>query len=403
MESTYNSTPLKLLDEAAEEGNYASFLSPKNKDTYTSAKVLIPKIFSLIDAPKDAVRTFLTLAQRVKNWKVRRIHYDYKKCTSYDLAAQCVLDYIVEEYQREISSKRNHFTTTVVPPQDEGHLRLLKTVGILSRTDEDKQTVHRRIEMFKQSSSQIEEQISIGSASYVERVAKAFVKHIQNCLNRADRTLTESAEGLISEYVGEVLDNIKEHTKINKWRITGFLDWRQDIPMCEVAIFNFGRSFADSFIEAPKTSKSYDDLSDFLNKYEQMNGKIRDRDERCLITLFALQEGISSKNTDDSSKRGMGTVDLIELFQRMHEECRIGQSNSDAKMTLLSGDVNILFDGTYQMKKMPPAGKIISFNKSGHLLDKFNPKFITCIEPLYFPGTVVSIRFPLERAWTEKI
>ena len=57
-------------------------------------------------------------------------------------------------------------------------------------------------------------------------------------------------EGYI-EYTGEILNNAEDHSGSDDVVITGYLDNSNSTHLCEIAIFNFGKTIAETFREMP--------------------------------------------------------------------------------------------------------------------------------------------------------
>ncbi len=110
-------------------------------------------------------------------------------------------------------------------------------------------------------------------------------------------------------------------------------------------------------------------------------------EEETLWTLYALQDGVTSKK----EKRGSGTITIIESFFKMK-----GDEKNDriSNMMLVSGAACINFDGTYKIQKkidengMPMS--VMTFNKSGSIEDKPDNAYVYSNDS-FFPGTLLSV------------
>jgi hypothetical protein len=69
-------------------------------------------------------------------------------------------------------------------------------------------------------------------------------------------------------------------------------------------------------------------------------------------------------------------------------------------MAIVSGGTYILFDGTHRMRETEGKGKTIAFNKSNDLYLKPDEDYVKPLRGLHFPGTIISIRFPLSTTST---
>jgi len=112
-------------------------------------------------------------------------------------------------------------------------------------------------------------------------------------------------------------------------------------------------------------------------------------EEETLWTLYALQEGVTSKE----KKRGNGSIQFIENFFKLKGDLK---NDNVSKLVITSGNTRITFDGTYNIVKKPKIGekrnyKMVTFNDSGEISDEPDKKYVTFV-PHFFPGTLISAR-----------
>lgn len=208
----------------------------------------------------------------------------------------------------------------------------------------------------------------------------------------------------MSKYTGEILNNAQDHSGHDEAIITGYLDNSNSTHLCEIAIFNFGKTIADTFREMPGTSYTHEEIDGYIKEHQKWSLFGSDWTKDNLLTVVALQGHISSKNLRKDQDRGQGTVDLIEFFQRMHKQCiDVEQSNSMTEMAILSGSTHIYFDGSYTMREDSNGRKVIAFNHTNDLHQKPDSKYVKNLHDLFFPGTVISIRFPMKHEDIESL
>ncbi len=201
----------------------------------------------------------------------------------------------------------------------------------------------------------------------------------------------------LGAYLGEILANAEDHAGYLDWTVQGYLDNTLDVPMCEIAIFNFGRSIAESLQSVDEHGYTWKQVSPYLDMHTQRKLFGRTWREEDLLTVIALQGNVSRLNTSEQTTRGQGTVELIDFFQRINDVCN-GDTGS-ARMAIVSGSTYILFDGTYRMEVQEEgAGKVIAFNSDNDLYQRPDPKFVKNLGDQRFPGTIISIKFPLSLA-----
>lgn len=148
-------------------------------------------------------------------------------------------------------------------------------------------------------------------------------------------------------------------------------------------------------------------LDYFLEKNHQFLSPNRNEEMAC--TVLALQEGISrlrDRNIEGYETRGTGTVSLIQNLNLIGKR----EDGQNPEMTIISGGTYIKFDGRYKMKAKkfkddPVFGtgekKIIAFNREN---DIYKPPDNVNVRKLEenFPGTVISLRFYLDKRYIQK-
>jgi hypothetical protein len=115
-------------------------------------------------------------------------------------------------------------------------------------------------------------------------------------------------------------------------------------------------------------------------------------EEESLWTLYALQDGVTSIAPERYIKRGNGSIQFIESFFNI--KGRMKEFDDVSRMTILSGNTNITFDGSYNITKGmidDEEFKYMTFNESGKIEDKPDSKFVKFVDN-YFPGTIISAK-----------
>ena len=213
------------------------------------------------------------------------------------------------------------------------------------------------------------------------------------CLKRVKRRLKPAGRMNLANYVAEILNNAEEHAGLVDWTIQGYLDTSLVVPICEIALFNFGRSFADTFRDLPRDSYTWTQIGRYIEIHRTARLFRRNWQEEDLLTVVALQPHVSSKNTIETDTRGHGTVELIDFFQRVHQECT--KQNAGAEMGIVSGSTYIRFDGRYKLQDGGEGRRVIAFNADNSLMQQPDPKYVRSLGQVRFPDTIISIRFPL--------
>lgn len=365
----------------------------------------IPEKFSTIENPEFVIALLGQFAKTMQENRARGINLDHSNLRTYDLAANGLLDIIAVELEREDWKRRRKIKWRGVYPSDPHIRRFIQALGIVKHLDilheAPKPKEASVLRVFDVRNRHYYRSSNPNRADYKTKVVQQFAEHINSCLCDHGRELTKLARHKLCEYTGEILDNAEEHAGMLDWTIQGYLDNSRDVPFCEIAIFNFGTTIAGTLDALSRTSYTWKQIAPYLLHHRRRNMFQKSWAEHDLLTLIALQGHVSSKNTSPSDTRGNGTVDLIEFFQKVHSECN-GSGDGLAKMAILSGSTHILFDGTYRLMGQSDGRKMIAFNKQNDLEFPPDQKYVKRLNGVYFPGTVISMRFPLSSTSTKE-
>ncbi|MFT4171795.1 MAG: hypothetical protein QM639_04495 [Rhodocyclaceae bacterium] len=369
--------------------------------------VIIPERFSVIDDPTGSLTLITGFAAilRSSSRKIQRIFIDHGRLREYDLAANGLLAVIVSDLREERAGGRR-LRLRGRYPADPSVRRVYEELAITKylniETVKSEASTEPSLEVFDVRRAASIEPEGV-AARYHEQKAGEFVEHVDRCLVRgSNRRLTATGKLDLSNYVAEILANAEDHA-IGRyghvdWSIQGYLDESAKPASCEITIFNFGPSFAQTLNLVPRDGFTWiEQVRPYLDRHAATrNNSGRFREEE-LLTVIALQGGVSSKNDVEETTRGQGTVDLIRFFQAVHAECN-GATGCGAEMAIISGSTYVKFDGTYKMEGQQSTTSVIAFNRGNTLEAPPDPKYVQSLGRLSFPGTIISIRFPLSSA-----
>lgn len=375
---------------------------PKSKQSFygnspIEKSIELPKIFSVIHEPEAFLKSIYKLASGELS-KLQKITVNYFKVAQLDLAASSILDFLIMELQYK---KKGRLKLQGYLPNDLVAKRYVRATGIIKNLDikdhlldSEEEKLHR---VFSMRSKRSMTNVNLDSKGWKEFAIEDFVKHINLCLKDHDKRLTKDARRELTKYTGEILNNAEDHSGYDEVVITGYLDNSNSTHWCEIAIFNFGKTIAQTFREMPDSSYTHGEINRYISKHQKESWFGQEWTKDNLLTLVALQGHISSKNLHKDQDRGQGTVDLINFFQRIHKQCvDIEKNNSRVEMAILSGSTHVYFDGTYSMQEDSTGRKVIAFNQDNDLHQKPDSKYVKNLHHLSFPGTVISIRFPMK-------
>lgn len=367
-------------------------------------RVTVPKTFSIIDDPIQALMLITKFAKSAREHRIRTIEIDQSSLERYDLAANAVLDTVATELVTECKQRGTRLNFKGQYPRSGEVRRFIKSLGIVKHLnlphEANAQPDQSGLRVFDRRNCHYLYRGDPTKADFKTRTITSFIDHINNCLGDQGRQLTPAARQKLGEYIGEILGNAEEHAGMVDWTIQGYLDNAAAAPLCEIAIFNFGHSIADTLERLDPASYTRKQIAQYVlthRGFRFFGPRWREVD---LFTLAALQGHVSSKNVTALTTRGQGTVDLIEFFQKMYAECRGENCDIPATMAIVSGSTHILFDGTYSMRNGPTGGKVIAFNSENTLAKRPDESKVRSLGSLKFPGTIISIRFPLSRSST---
>ena len=354
---------------------------------------------SVIDSPTATLQLIHDFACQLNSQSFSTVFLDFDSLTHLDLGASALLNILVEEYSTQARLARRFVNWCGTYPNDGSLKRFTKAMGVIKRLkiahEYPPKAEECKLRRFYTRCRHYERSLQPRQADEKTKKTASFADHINNCLASVNRELNEEARSRLCQYVGEIIDNAEEHSEMCDWTIEGYLDTHLPNPMCEIVIFNFGKTIANSFEVLPIDSYARQQVEQYVD-YHKNKGWFKPKwCKESLYTLVALQGGISSKNLDSRSTRGNGSVDLINFFQKVHAECTSNSSSTKAYMALLSGSTYIKFDGTYEMKENDRGISVIAFNNANDLNQPPDPSYVQKLDGIKFPGTLISIKFPL--------
>lgn len=376
----------------------------KHKQPNNRLEVKLPENFSIIDNPEETLSLLHSFAP-VFNNGIEEVYISHEDVQFNDLGAELLLARIAK-VAKDTEFINNHMIgfRGAYPPSDNA-CRLVRAVGVvkdLKVRGHQATEENDKIILFKRDSIH-NENVNIGSQNQETRATEGIVNHLNRCLEDSDHQLTDEAESELARYVGEILTNAEEHSGDVNWKIVGYLDKNDEKRICEVVIYNFGKTIANTFTDLPSNDFAKKSVNSYVDMHKNEGLFTSHWTEEDLITLVALQGRISSKNEPDDNTRGHGTVDLIQFFQSISDEAQRPKDIESARMCILSGKTHIRFDNTYRMEKDQYGRDTIAFNHSNDLHLPPDRKYVKNLGMCSFPGTLIAIRFLLPESATEEL
>lgn len=358
----------------------------------------VPNNFNLIENPTESYTFIRKLTLNIILDKFKTIEIDYSNCSKIDLSAQIYLDVILGDVLK-FHEKRNSTEQTKTNLKkisgknikNEDVKKLLFSVGSPAVLTDNHQKFNDILPyplcIHNKENSNLE------NAKRKEVDSTELVEYVINSLDMLGKKLTDDKIEDLSTVIGEILINAEEHSTMKYRYSTGYFQ-KYDIDnetygLFHLVIMNFGETIYEKF-KSP-TCTNYDITSrmkELSHNYTSKKWFSKSFEEETLWTLYALQEGITSVSVD-RYKRGNGSIRFIESFFNIKGVN--GNSDQVSKMSIISGNTNITFDGEYGIRQKnidEDEFKVMTFNDSGNIEDKPDEKYVKFGKE-YFPGTLI--------------
>ncbi len=375
--------------------------------TETSNYIKIKPKFSLEDNYDETIESISIIRKSIVEKKGEKINIDFKKCKKVDFAALFLLRVILDEFLRsykKLDSKLKNKKTTphiriIHSENDNVNLKLLANEIIPKASVEENYFVPisslKLIRGRKPQKNYAENK----KGSAITKIRKYINK---GCLNRHHVTLNDQGIADIDGLLSEILNNAEDHSAYDTWFVFGNLfetngikekkDGSNDkVSEINLAILNFGYSIFDGFENTKKQNKkTYNEMDKLYNYIISKNRNIKFTKEN-LFTLYAIQDGKSRLNFEDSS-RGTGTMKFIKSFLNLgdYEDREKGYIPC---LYIYSGSTCIKFDN--ELKPfMSKGANFVSLNKENDITLPPEKSHLTSLKK-GFPGTLLVVKIYL--------
>ena len=365
----------------------------------------VPRNFSIVEHPNEAYVFLQELTAALLFQKYSHIKIDYSRCKTADLGAQVLLDIIIKDIIIFYRKCQGH-------PHTAPKVKGIQGINVLN---EDVKKL-----LFSVGSPSIHSNKSINFDDIIpyslcvhdresNRIPSEIIKqkdidttkladYVVECLRRFNKKLTPEKREDLCTVIGEALINAEEHSTTQYRYSIGYFheikEHGQHYGLFRLVILNFGKTIYEKFKDPNCPNKSVVEKMKLLSQSYKNNKFFFSRqfEEETLWTLYALQEGVTSVAPEDYKKRGNGCIQFIDSFFNIKGER--SQKDNISRLSLLSGNTNIIFDGTYNIKEKTIDGdkfKFMTFNNSGNIEEKPDSKYVSYVAN-YFPGTMISAK-----------
>ena len=385
--------------------------SPFNQDRLTNDGfrdryvIQIPKRFSILSNPESSYNVLRQVVEAITFQNCDKLILEYKNCKYCDLATQVFLDSILksfDNYARLCKAARvtKYIRISQVGGEhiyDESLRKMINSVGspveLINR-----QMKFKDVEPFRLRLIDARDVTKAKFEGLKEIDSTDLIEYVQKCLSRFNKTLTQDARQALGTVLGETIANAEEHSTLHNRYLIGYMEENNDdqshYGLLNVVIMNTGSTIYERF--------KYPDEDEIINsecvgQMQALSDKFTRKGlfdfnkftEETLWTLYSLQGGVSIVPREVRN-RGNGTIGFIKSFFSLKGSTAV---DNVSRMTILSGNTRIDFDGTYQiLENVGTDGRKIermTFNKSNSLDDKPDSKYVYHTKH-YFPGTLIS-------------
>ena len=364
-----------------------------------NSSVELPSSFDLATNPTETMNAICSVCYHYMRPNILGLSIQHGDVATIGYSAEALLSFLASEVAR---IKR--FRKQPLPrlqgdyPASERVTRMMNTAGIASNAERRKTDPEggEGVKYFIRRSYYDRSEGYSGSDDTKTLACSDVQKYLNDCLHTIHRELTEESEVSVGSFVGEILDNAEEHADEHLWFISGYLDTGETPSKCELAIFNFGKPIHETFQDLEPGSFTRKSIQKYVTEH-----KSRTLTEEVLITVAALQQSISSKNKSEDDHRGSGTVEFLKFFQELIDECTDDRLKDEIKMCILSGRVQLNFDQGVKLSLDDKKRVIMSFNKDNSLDVAPDASYVRSNKGFSFPGTMISIEFPVTDSITK--
>lgn len=393
---------LKTLD-----GKNFGVLCQIKKDYEDCVKISIPSIFSISYNSEGVIKFLKTFYTTVRNPTVKEVYLDYSNCNELGLSASVVMDAIalaIDEYRFEKNIPLNWSGNL---PKEKYACDIVRAGGL---------PYHIGAKIFGKSKVDSIEQFEMVKGSHNQQRKKAGIVatnltiYLDRCLQTQKYKLNDFGKSIFSDMLGEVITNCEIHGGSDSmWYTQGYYKIIDEANIGEMQLVFL--TIGDSIYEGLK-KESNDETIQKLEHMKKMHAGYLSNswNEETIYTVLALQEGISRLRTEKIKGyefRGSGTVNLIEKFYTIGGT---NNSNVEPKMSIISGHTRIEFSDKYKLKKKKFENDVIFGNTNSRIIafndenDIYKPADSNNVKYMkeYFPGTIISLKFYLDRNYIEK-
>jgi hypothetical protein len=410
-----NHKDFKLGEKPSHSDTYRYLASVKNAFSNQAVTIddtstfELPTVFSLTEDEYSADSLFFLkrMFHALYHQPIQKIVLDYSKCERVDVDASVCLDILMNDYvhyYKQCRRKRHDIVLTqigITNVKNNNIKKVLLSIGTFAII----RGIKAEFADVVPYPLCIADNTHPHASSLREVHITELVDHVIKCMKKMKKELMAQAEEDLFKVIGEVLINAEEHSSCKKRYSIGYFqdssDSGEHVGIFNLVILNFGQTIYEKFSDPDcPNQKVVQRMKELSNSFTK-NGLFSkaEFEEQTLWTLYALQEGVTSKS---DWKRGNGSIRFIESFFNMKGS---REKDNISHLSIVSGNTRIKFDGTYCIKEVPKGQpiknfKMMTFNKEGDIEAKPDSNFVTFADN-YFPGTLISAKICIKENNTQ--
>ncbi len=370
---TYHNSPIKF-QQAIE---YFCTINNVHQWKTQPSVIKFDASFSLFNDPERVLKSLLILLKHAKTLIINP-KLVFKGHVSFGAL------YLIDNLCWEIGKKRKWVINSAsLPKEDKQILSNLKSVISSNYEDENEYLINEKVRINRGEDAKANQRYKV-KASEITKMVESAMREVMG----PSYELSFDIQQGINSTIGEQFDNIHRHTVETEFgTICGF--YNKKTKEVTILIFNFGKTIYDTFMDPENEipDNIINLFNDIFRNYPKVNEGTTNKVFDSIVTLCSIQEGISSKLFNDST-RGYGFVDFID---------NVFKISNDTQIAILSGSTSIKIDKTYQFKYSTVLGRnrrIIAFNEKNNIFEPPDPDFVKQLS-VYFPGVIIETKIPI--------
>lgn len=380
-------------------------------------EIKVPKVFCFIQDSKKTLEFLESLDSILVGEATRNIFISHEDTEYIGLSASYIFDTRIKELRDHWRRKNIKMRLWGRVSNSKEVNNFLAAFGIFKELGIDTKKINNLDWSYETKFKSFKRIHSKGNPVLKSNAATELTKYFDDCLRHVGGELTDEGVTYLVDSIGELLGNAEEHSGVDKnWKILGCFE--KATRHVKFAIVNSGLSIYETLASNESTSrdvltrieKVLIDQRSFLTRTKDLAMRVSEEEIiEPIWNVMALQEGISSKRTEDSEgrTRGKGMMDVLDFISEIH------QHHEDACIVIISGHSRILIDYEYPIlrKKVvvdhengpkTELWRAISFNKEGSLHLPQDPNKVGYIKSK-FDGTIITGRFKLSDKYVKQI